>query len=106
MDIAIYIHGCTLAVEGSIIQLGFEDYFEFTLLPKMNRRQRHGITPRSVLVMDNCATYHYERTTQICLVAGIRLLYLPAYLPHLNPIELSFHLLKKWLRRYKNIAPV
>ena len=33
------------------------------------------------------------------------MLYLPPYSPHLNPIELTFHLLKQWLRRWRDLAP-
>ena len=33
------------------------------------------------------------------------MLYLPPYLPHLNPIEQTFHLLKQWLRRWRDLAP-
>jgi hypothetical protein len=41
----------------------------------------------------------------MCQQAGVYLLYLPPYSPHLNPIEQSFHLLKQWLRRWRDLAP-
>lgn len=31
--------------------------------------------------------------------------YFPAYSPDFNPIELSFHLLKQWMRRHSAMAP-
>lgn len=41
----------------------------------------------------------------MCEQTGVYLLYLPPYSPHLNPIEQSFHLLKQWLRRWRDLAP-
>ncbi|KEQ92062.1 hypothetical protein AUEXF2481DRAFT_43468 [Aureobasidium subglaciale EXF-2481] len=55
--------------------------------------------------MDNCSTHHLKRIIDICSQAGVYLLYLPPYSPHLNPIEQSFHLLKQWLKRWRDLAP-
>ncbi|KAI4841374.1 hypothetical protein E4T44_07831 [Aureobasidium sp. EXF-8845] len=60
---------------------------------------------RSIVVMDNCSTHHSNKITQLGERFGVHLLYLPPYSPHLNPIELTFHLLKQWLRRWRDLAP-
>lgn len=96
-----YIPGATLVVEGSVTAAIFEDWLEHRVLPYCEPFPRR----RSVIVMDNCSTHHGDRVQQLCDKAGVRLLYLPAYSPDYNPIELSFHLLKQWLRRYRDLAP-
>jgi len=37
---------------------------------------------------------------------GVLLKYLPAYSPDFNPIEITFHLLKAWMKRHRTIAPI
>lgn len=36
--------------------------------------------------------------------AGARLLFLPPYAPHLNPIEFCVGLLKKWIQKHANLV--
>jgi len=36
---------------------------------------------------------------------GVVLKYLPAYSPDFNPIEITFHLLKAWMKRNRTLAP-
>jgi hypothetical protein len=55
--------------------------------------------------MDNCSTHHSSTVTELCRLAGVYLLYLPPYSPHLNRIEQTFHLLKCWLRKWRDLAP-
>lgn len=87
----------TLIVQGSVTKAIFEHWLEHLLLPQLS--------PGKVLVMDNCSTHHSEKVRELCLAAGIRLLYLPPYSPDYNPIELTFHLLKQWLRKHRDLAP-
>ena len=67
-----------------------------------------------MVVMDNCLIHHDEDIQQIIedecvmgshlctevsltlLLAGARLIYLPPYLPDLNPIEKTFSFIKAW----------
>lgn len=42
---------------------------------------------------------------RLCELHGVLLRYLPAYSPDFNPIELSFHLLKQWMRKHSAMAP-
>lgn len=54
--------------------------------------------PRSVLVMDNASFHHSERVKKMCCDAGVKIVYLPPYSPHLNPIEEFFAELKAFLK--------
>lgn len=51
------------------------------------------------MVMDNASFHHSERMQQMCDDAGVVLLYLPPYLPDLNPIEEFFGELKTYIRQ-------
>jgi hypothetical protein len=71
----------------------FEDYIA-QLLHHCSRWPE----PNSVLIMDN-ATFHFsEKIDQMCEEAGVKLLYLPPYSPHLNPIEEFFAELKTFMK--------
>ena len=56
--------------------------------------------PRSVLIMDNCSTHHWDYIQQICDNAGVKLLYLPAYSPDFNPVEEFFSIMKAWMKKH------
>ena len=60
--------------------------------------------PRSVLIMDNASTHHNQYLGPMCAAAGVRVEYLPPYSPDLNPIELSFHELKAWMRKERELS--
>jgi transposase len=60
---------------------------------------------RLVLVLDNVDTYLSEDLAAIYKEAGVRLEYLPLYLPDYNPIEESFSTLKSWMRRNRELIP-
>lgn len=57
----------------------------------------HGSTP--VLVMDNARIHRSPRVRQMCIDAGVELLYLPPYSPDFNPIEEFFAELKAFVRQ-------
>ncbi len=61
--------------------------------------------PRSVLIMDNASIHRSAGLRDMCREAGILLRFLPPYSPDFNPIEPSFHLLKAWIKRYRDLAP-
>jgi transposase len=54
--------------------------------------------PHSVLVVDNAAIHKVAGIRELVEGHGMRLLYLPAYSPDFNPIELAFSSIKAWLR--------
>jgi transposase len=56
--------------------------------------------PKSVLIMDNASFHHSDRIKQMCLDAGVKLMYLPPYSPDLNPIEEFFAELKGFVKKY------
>lgn len=72
----------------------FEDFIE-QLLPLCGRWPE----PNSVLVMDNASFHHTERIEQLCYEAKVKLVYLPPYLPDLNPIEEFFAELKAFIKQ-------
>jgi transposase len=45
------------------------------------------LRPGQVLIMDNLQAHHVAGVADACAAAGVRLLYLPPYLPDLSPIE-------------------
>ncbi len=57
----------------------FLDYLKNVLLPTLEKDD--------VVVMDNMRTHHVKEVSALVRNAGIKLLYLPAYSPDLNPIE-------------------
>lgn len=56
--------------------------------------------PESVIIMDNNSTHVNEAVTEAIIEAGFRVLFLPPYSPDYNPIELTFSILKAWVKRY------
>jgi transposase len=80
--------------QGSTDAAVFEDFIE-QLLHHCGRFP----APKSVLVMDNASYHRSKRIQQICEAAGIKLLYLPQYLPHLNLIEEFFAELKAFIKK-------
>ncbi|EHP90063.1 putative transposase of insertion sequence [Methylorubrum extorquens DSM 13060] len=68
----------------------FRSYVEETLIPTL----KHGDT----VVLDNLPAHKVSGIRERIEAAGARLLYLPAYSPDLNPIELAFAKLKAGLR--------
>ena len=56
--------------------------------------------PRSILILDNAKIHMYSELEQAVHSRGALLFFLPPYSPHLNPIEVAFAQLKKWILRY------
>ncbi len=80
--------------QGSTDATVFEDFIE-RLLHHCGRWPE----PRSVLVMNNASFHYSERIEQMCICAGVKLVYLPPYSPDLNPIEEFFAELKSFIKR-------
>ena len=81
--------------EGSINGEGFKFWVANTLLLWCNRFP----TERSVVVMDNASFHYLERMQSLFDAFGVKLVYLPAYLPNLNLIKEFFGELKAFIRQ-------
>ena len=82
---------------GTIDQLRFENYIEFTLVPVLgsyNLKQ-----PRSIVVMDNAPTHTGVRVRELIESTGAILIYTAPNSPDLSPIEPCFHVYKADLKR-------
>lgn len=69
----------------------FETWIETQLLPTLSRGD--------VVILDNVGFHKSERAEQLLRAKGAWLLFLPAYSPDLNPIEMAFSKLKALLRK-------
>ena len=56
--------------------------------------------PRSVICMDNVNIHCNPRIEEAIEAKGCLVRYLPPYSPDFNPIELTFSVLKAWMRRH------
>lgn len=71
----------------------FLDYFRNTLIPTLHEGD--------IVVMDNMRTHHVKEVRVLLQKAGMKLQYLPAYSPDLNPIENMWSKIKAILRMLK-----
>jgi len=55
--------------------------------------------PKSVLILDNAPTHNATEIYQLCQQFHVLVFFLPPYSYDLNPIELSFHQAKEFIRR-------
>ena len=69
----------------------FDAYVEKVLIPELE--------PGTVVILDNLATHKSEKAAGLLKANGCWFLFLPAYSPDLNPIEMAFSKLKAHLRR-------
>ncbi|DAZ92785.1 TPA: hypothetical protein N0F65_000344 [Lagenidium giganteum] len=60
--------------------------------------------PRSIVVIDNAKIQMYTELEDVDHQRGALIFFLPPYSPHLNPIELGFSLLKRWIRQHAAVA--
>lgn len=86
--------------EGTFDRNKFHEVFCAKIAPHLNPWPM----PNSILVLDNARIHMYQELETVIHSRGALLFYLPPYCPHLNPIEVGFALLKRWLQRYANMA--
>ncbi len=55
--------------------------------------------PGQIIIMDNASIHCNGRIEELIGSRGLEVRYLPPYSPDLNPIELTFSILKAWVRR-------
>ncbi|OWY94037.1 Transposase [Phytophthora megakarya] len=59
---------------------------------------------RSIVILDNAKIHMYRELEDLIHSRGSILFFLPPYSPQLNPIEVGFSLLKRWLTRHAPLA--
>ena len=87
---------CTGIREGWFNGEAFHRWISDELLPHCNAFPG----PRSIIVMDNVSSHCNQRIEDVITGFGCQIRYLPPYSPDFNPIELSFSVLKAWVRRF------
>lgn len=89
---SVRVDGTTaaMAIEGATDTEVFRAYVREVLLPTLR--------PGDLVVMDNLAPHKNEQTLALIETAGAKALFLPAYSPDLNPIELMWSKVKASLR--------
>ena len=55
------------------------------------------------MLCDNATIHRYEPFKLILALYGVRIIYIPTYLPHLNPIEMFFNILKARFMRHRHL---
>ena len=80
---SIRLDGSTacMALEGPTDTESFRAYVQAVLVPTLR--------PGDIVVMDNLSPHKSDPTLALIAQAGAQVLFLPAYSPDLNPIELS-----------------
>ena len=78
-------------VDGAMNKQIFEIYVETQLAPTLS--------PGDVVILDNVAFHKSDRAKALIKARGAWLLFLPAYSPDLNPIEMAYSKLKEHLRK-------
>jgi transposase len=80
-----------MVLDGPMNGAAFKAYTEQILAPSLK--------PRDIVIMDNLPSHKVAGVREAIKAKGAFLLYLPAYSPDLNPIELAFSKLKALLRK-------
>ncbi len=81
---------CSTVLDGAVNGDVFEAFVEQVLVPDLR--------PGDVVIMDNLSSHKRRRIRELIEDAGAHLVFLPAYSPDLNPIELIFAKIKQLLR--------
>lgn len=89
---SIRLDGSTacMALEGTTDTESFRAYVEAVLAPTLR--------PGDIVVMDNLSPHKSDPTLALIRQAGAQVLFLPAYSPDLNPIEMMWSKVKTFLR--------
>ena len=85
---------CTSLKEGYFNADDFLVWLQEKLLPEVNR-----LRFPMVIVMDNLSIHAKEEVRRVIEEAGHLVRYLRPYSPDYNPIELTFSVLKAWMKR-------
>ena len=83
-------------VEGSVNGEIFLDFVRRCLIPVLIPFD--GVSPKSVVVMDNASIHHVDCVVETILSVGALVRFLPPYSPDMNPIEEVFAEVKQYLQ--------
>jgi len=86
-----------MTIEGSTNTEVFRAYVEEILLPTLRKGD--------VVVMDNLSAHKNEQTLKLIRSVGAEPLFLPAYSPDFNPIEMMWSKIKSLLRTFEPRDP-
>ena len=89
--------GPAMTIVGAVDGTVFTAYAEQVLAPALR--------PGQVVILDNLSAHKSEDARTAVAAAGARLLFLPAYSPDFNPIELAFAKVKASLRAAAERTP-
>ncbi len=78
-------------IKGAINRDLFDAYVETQLAPTLKRRE--------VVILDNLSSHKSAYAAEVLKSIGAWFLFLPAYSPDLNPIEMAFAKLKALIRK-------
>jgi len=89
---SIRLDGTTacMALEGTTDTEAFRAYVRDVLVPALR--------PGDIVVMDNLSPHKSDQTLSLISEAGAEVLFLPAYSPDFNPIEMMWSKIKSLLR--------
>ena len=87
------------STEGTFTRSSFHNVFVTKVVPLLNPWP----LPRSIVILDNAKIHMYRELEVAVHQVGARLLFLPPYCPELNPVELCFGSLKKWIQKHANL---
>lgn len=79
-----------MALEGTTDTQAFRAYVHQVLVPTLR--------PGDIVVMDNLSPHKSDHTLKLITDAGAEVLFLPAYSPDFNPIEMMWSKIKNVLR--------
>lgn len=82
--------GPALSLNGGVTGAAFAAYAARCLAPSLR--------PGQVVILDNLSAHKNDQARTAIEAVGARLLFLPAYSPDFNPIELAFSKIKEHLR--------
>ena len=86
-----------MTVEGALNAEVFRTYIREILLPTLS--------PGDLLVMDNLSAHKDREALDLLEKAGVKVRFLPAYSPDLNPIELMWSKVKALLHKAEARTP-
>ena len=86
--------------EGTFTRKKFHRAFSKKIVPHLNPWP----LPRSIVVMDNAKIHMFKELENAVHQCGARIIFLPPYSPELNPIEVCFGQLKRWIQKHANLV--